>query len=31
FPEYMKTVKLNIPESNNQLPDVLDEILWNLR
>jgi endoglucanase len=31
FPAYMKTVKLNIPESNNQLPDVLDEILWNLR
>jgi endoglucanase len=31
FPEYMKTVKLNIPESNNQLPDVLDEVLWNLR
>jgi endoglucanase len=31
FPEYMKTVKLNIPESTNQLPDVLDEILWNLR
>lgn len=31
FPAYMKTVKLNIPESNNQLPDVLDEVLWNLR
>ncbi|MBK0381105.1 glycoside hydrolase family 9 protein [Mucilaginibacter segetis] len=31
FPEYMKTVKLDIPESNNQLPDVLDEVLWNLR
>lgn len=31
FPEYMKTVELNIPESNNQLPDVLDELLWNLR
>lgn len=31
FPEYMKTVKLNIPESSNQLPDVLDEVLWNLR
>ncbi|MEO7214271.1 glycoside hydrolase family 9 protein [Mucilaginibacter sp.] len=31
FPEYMKTVKLNIPESNNRLPDVLDEVLWNLR
>ncbi|RFZ84658.1 cellulase [Mucilaginibacter terrenus] len=31
FPEYMKTVKLNIPESNNKLPDVLYEVLWNLR
>jgi endoglucanase len=31
FPDYMKTVKLNIPESNNQIPDVLDESLWNLR
>lgn len=31
FPAYMKTVSLNIPESNNQLPDVLDEVLWNLR
>lgn len=31
FPAYMKTVQLNIPESGNQLPDVLDEILWNLR
>ncbi|TFF39217.1 glycoside hydrolase family 9 protein [Mucilaginibacter psychrotolerans] len=31
FPEYMNTVKLNIPESQNQIPDVLDEVLWNLR
>jgi endoglucanase len=31
FPAYMKTVKLNIPESNNKVPDVLDEVLWNLR
>ena len=31
FPAYMKTVSLNIPESNNQLPDLLDEALWNLR
>lgn len=31
FPTHMKTVYLNIPESNNQLPDVLDECLWNLR
>ena len=31
FPVYMKTVKLNIPESGNGLPDVLNEVLWNLR
>lgn len=31
FPAYMKTVKLNIPESGNELPDILDECLWNLR
>ncbi len=31
FPAYMKTVKLNIPESGNQLPDLLNEALWNLR
>jgi len=31
FPDYMKTVKLNIPESGNNIPDVLNEVLWNLR
>jgi endoglucanase len=31
FPAYMKTVKLNIPESGNHIPDVLNEVLWNLR
>jgi endoglucanase len=31
FPFYFDTLNLNIPESNNKLPDVLDEILWNLR
>ncbi len=31
FPAYMQTVKLNIPESGNNIPDVLNEILWNLR
>ncbi|WCT10528.1 glycoside hydrolase family 9 protein [Mucilaginibacter jinjuensis] len=31
FPAYMQTVKLNIPESNDKLPDVLNEVLWNLR
>jgi endoglucanase len=31
FPVHMKSVKLNIPESGNGLPDVLNEVLWNLR
>jgi len=31
FPAYMGTVKLNIPESGNKIPDVLNEVLWNLR
>ena len=31
FPGYMKTVKLNIPESSNNTPDILNEVLWNLR
>lgn len=31
FPVYMKTVRLNIPESGNHIPDVLNEVLWNLR
>jgi endoglucanase len=28
---YFKTLNLNIPESGNQLPDLLDETLYNLR
>ncbi len=28
---YFDTLNLNIPESQNKIPDVLDEILWNLR
>jgi len=31
FPKYFDTLKLNIPESSNNVPDLLDEILWNLR
>ncbi|QNF35671.1 glycoside hydrolase family 9 protein [Adhaeribacter swui] len=31
FSAYFKTQKLNIPESTNQVPDILDEVLWNLR
>jgi len=30
FPEVFKAQNLNIPESGNALPDVLDEVLWNL-
>jgi len=31
FPDYVKTVKLNIPESGNGVPDLLNETLWNIR
>jgi len=31
FPTYYDTLKLKIPESTNNIPDVLDEALWNLR
>ncbi len=31
FPDYYKSLSLNIPESNNAIPDLLDETLWNLR
>jgi endoglucanase len=31
FPDYFQTLELNIPESANGVPDLLDEILWNLR
>ncbi len=31
FPEYYKSLNLNIPESANAIPDLLDETLWNLR
>lgn len=31
FPAYCNTIKANIPESGNALPDLLDEVLWNLR
>lgn len=30
FPEYFTDQNLHIPESNNALPDLLDETLWNL-
>jgi len=31
FPVYFDTLKLNIPESGDGAPDLLNEILWNLR
>ncbi|NLP02883.1 MAG: cellulase [Fibrobacter sp.] len=31
FPSFYDTLNLNIPESNNDLPDLIDEVLWNLR
>lgn len=31
FPAYFDTLKLNIPESGDGAPDLLNEILWNLR
>ncbi len=31
FPEYFNNLEANIPESGNGLPDLLDEVLWNLR
>jgi len=31
YPQYAQTIATNIPESSNKLPDLLDEILWNLR
>ncbi len=31
FPEFFNMQTLNIPESGNAIPDILDEVLWNLR
>lgn len=31
FTVYFDTLKTNIPESNNRIPDLLDEVLYNLR
>jgi endoglucanase len=31
YPDYIKTLSLNIPESKNNIPDVMDELLFNLR
>jgi endoglucanase len=31
YPSYCDTLALNIPESKDSVPDLLNEILWNLR
>lgn len=31
FPAYFDTLKTNIPESGDKAPDLLNEIVWNLR
>ncbi len=31
FPTYFDEMNLDIPESKNDVPDLLDEVLWNLR
>ena len=31
FPDYFKSLKTNIPESNDDVPDILNEIIYNLR
>ena len=31
FPAYFSSQELNIPESGNAVPDLLDEVLWNLK
>lgn len=31
FPAYYRELDLNIPESGNAIPDILDEALWNVR
>ncbi|TAL68295.1 MAG: cellulase [Bacteroidetes bacterium] len=31
FPAYFDSLNLNIPESGDKVPDLLNEILWNLR
>lgn len=31
YPEYCRSLELNIPESGNDIPDIIDELLYNLR
>ncbi|MBN1384546.1 MAG: glycoside hydrolase family 9 protein [Elusimicrobia bacterium] len=30
FPEYFENIDLNIPESDNDMPDLADEAMWNI-
>jgi len=30
YPDYYDTLSLNIPESSNTIPDILDEAFWNI-
>lgn len=31
YPSYLENFNANIPESGNAVPDLLDEVIWNLR
>jgi endoglucanase len=31
FPDYCRSLDLDIPESDNGIPDLVDELLWNLK
>ncbi|MBN1187546.1 MAG: glycoside hydrolase family 9 protein, partial [Bacteroidales bacterium] len=31
YPEFYDTLNINIPESNNNIPDILDEALYNIK
>jgi len=31
YPGYYQNQKIDIPENSNRIPDILDEVLWNLR
>ena len=31
FPDYCRSLDLSIPESGNGIPDLVDELLWNLK
>ncbi len=31
YPDYVKEYALNIPENKNEIPDIIDEILYNLK